>query len=237
MSLRTARRDPSGLRFRKSSGNLRAVGNRSAVRPVIQGVGKRRGVGAVLLAAGLVLSGCASGDDQAQTTTTTSAAAERSGNPWDLPLEQRPPLFDPCAEIPVEAVEEAVGGPMEPLDSFTNRRPGELLSCGWRGDEVHLTVLSTWKAQDDFLSDPKYQVANDEFPISGRIGIQLTENAQSDERGCHIGIFTPRGSVIIGLGLHTSLHEFRGEYFAQACEVQAEVAPPIISLFPKGDIR
>ena len=64
----------------------------------------------MLVAAAVVVSGC--GADHGE-GTTTSASPEAPVNPWDLPLEERPDLFDPCAEIPIEAVEEALGGPVE----------------------------------------------------------------------------------------------------------------------------
>lgn len=103
-----------------------------------------RGVGAVLAAAAVVVSGCGAGDGEG---TTTSALPEAPVNPWDLPLEERPDLFDPCAEIPIEAVEEALGGPVELDEQLRIERPGELLSCGWRNREVIFNVLSTWKSR------------------------------------------------------------------------------------------
>ncbi|MDO8394341.1 MAG: hypothetical protein Q7T31_08140, partial [Dietzia sp.] len=84
--------------------------------------------------------------DNDQATTTSPAAAEETINPWDLPIEQRPALFDPCAEIPIEAVEQGVGGPVEPSEQLHNHRPGELFSCGWKNDEVLIDILSTWKS-------------------------------------------------------------------------------------------
>ena len=62
-----------------------------------------------MVAVAVVLSGCATGDGNNQGATTTSPAADEApANPWDVPLEQRPALFDPCEEIPIEAVEEAI---------------------------------------------------------------------------------------------------------------------------------
>lgn len=213
------------------------MGNRSAVRPVIQDVGKRRGVGAALLAAGLVLSGCASGDDQAQTTTTTSAVAENSANPWDLPLEQRPPLFDPCAEIPIEAVEEGVGSALEPEVGYSNMKSGELTSCGWTNDEVHIGLLSTWKSRADYLADGAFVVKDSQAEVGGRNAIRLSDTGDNTSGTCVLLFFTPKGAVWFSLDLATSLNRFKENQFSEACTVIDEAVEPIMEYLPGGDVQ
>src|SRR5699024_80758 len=123
---------------RPASGTrLRIGGTTRPGQRVVLVVGMSRGVGAVLVAAAVMVSGCGA-DDGA--VTTTSPPTEAPVNPSDLPLEERPDLFDPCAEIPIEAVEEALGGPVEPDEQLRIDRPGELLSCGWRNRDVIFTV-------------------------------------------------------------------------------------------------
>lgn len=236
MSPRNLRRDPSGLQVREDPKLVRSSWNRSALRPVIQGVGKKRGVGAALLAAGLVLSGCGPGNDQDQTTTTTtSAAAQSSANPWDLPLEQRPPLFDPCAKIPVEAVEEGVGNRVESVSDYERNRPGDLLSCGWKNDEVHFIVLSTWKSRDEYLEDRTFSVAEAESTFAGRKGLLLTEPSNTSDTTCIQLFFTSEGTVMVSLDMTSGLSEFKGEKFVQACDALADAISPIIPMIPEGE--
>ena len=109
---------------------------------------------ATALVAAVVTAGCASGDGQDPVTTTSPAVAEAAGNPWDLPLGERPPLFDPCAEIPIEVVSEGAGKPVEQVDDLTHRRSTELMGCGWSNDELILSLLSTWKSKSDYIADP-----------------------------------------------------------------------------------
>src|SRR5690606_26767825 len=107
---------------------------------------------AALAAAVLVLSGCGS----AEVDTTTSPPPETPVNPWDLPLEERPPLFDPCIEIPIETIEQGVGEPVTGDDQFESSKPGQLRSCGWRNEEVIIGIVGTWRSQEEFLADPEF---------------------------------------------------------------------------------
>src|SRR5699024_1792222 len=77
--------------------------NRPSLRPVVEGVRKLRAVAAVLVASCVVVSGWTSSvEEEAATASDPVGAPPRK--PCDLPLEQRQPLFDPCGEIPIEAV-------------------------------------------------------------------------------------------------------------------------------------
>lgn len=170
--------------------------NQTAPRHVNQGVGKKRGVGAALLAAGLMLSGCASGQDEVP-TTTTSAAAVGPTNPWDLPLEQRPPLFDPCEEIPVEAVEEAIGSPLNAVENYSNDEPGELVSCGWKNSEIHFALLSTWKSRDEYFADRGFVIRESDANFSGRSGIRMVSKGDNTDGSCYAVFFTgPSGTRV-----------------------------------------
>lgn len=211
--------------------------NRRAPRPVVQVVGRSRGVATAVVTVGMIAAGCASADGGEGTPTTTSAAAaEEPGNPWDLPVEQRPALFDPCTEIPVEVIEKGVGSEVEPAAQFTNSRPDELISCGWSNREVNVVVLSTWKSKDEYLADPAFRVLHDSVGVHDRPSLQITESQNDPPRTCINLVFTPSGTIWTGLDLTTSLFEFNGEPFAQTCEVLESILPFVASRFPEGDI-
>lgn len=192
---------------------------------------------AAALAALAVVSACGVGQNSDQATTTSSAAIEEPGNPWDLPIEQRPPLFDPCAEIPIEAVEEGVGGPATPITRFANHEPGELISCGWGNEEVNLSVLATWKSRDDYLRDSAFWVKEDRAKVGDRTGLRLTDKDDSFDSSCVQLFFTSRGTIWIRLDLVTGLNEFKGARFAKACEEISGAALPIVDLIPGGDLQ
>lgn len=186
----------------------------------------------------MVLSGCASADGGEETSTTTSpTAAEEPGNPWNLPIEQRPALFDPCAEIPVEAIEEGVGVAVHPIDEYANNEPGQLISCGWKSDEVHVSVLGTWKSHDEYLADPNFLVEKRNDEIGGRNALQMTERTNRAEDSCLNLLFTSRGTVWVKVTMSTALRYFRQERAVAPCDALEEVASSIVAFVPEGDYR
>ncbi|MEH6820703.1 MAG: DUF3558 family protein [Dietzia psychralcaliphila] len=198
-------------------------------------MGTFRGVAAAL-AACVVLSGCASVQGGDQATTTSPVVTESPSNPWDLPIEQRPALFDPCAEIPIEAVEQGVGGPVEEVEQLHNNRPGELLSCGWKSNEVLVDVLSTWKSFDDYLSEPTGVIDSLNFEVAGR-GVMRLVDREEAPTACRYIVFTSSGTVAISLSFVTTFDTFRGREFSKACGVLKEVSEPILKHVPNGDFR
>ncbi|MGN0101195.1 MAG: DUF3558 family protein [Dietzia sp.] len=189
-------------------------------------------MGAALVAVGVGLSGCASagGEEEPTATTTSSASAEESGNPWDLPIEQRPALFDPCAEIPVDAVEDAVGRPVSSNDVLMRHEPDELMACGWVSDQVHLTVAASWKTRSQYLEDAAMVTVDHD----GR-GLKMTEAGDQTDSTCLQVFFTQRGSTWVKLDIVTGLGEFRGERFVAACDALDQALAPLVELIPEGD--
>ncbi|WP_440220212.1 DUF3558 family protein [Dietzia sp. MNB45] len=188
------------------------------------------------MAAVVVLSGCASADGGEETSTTTSpAAAEEPGNPWDLPIEQRPALFDPCAEIPIEAIEEGVGSPVRQDEQLRINEPGDLLACGWKNGEVIFGVLSTWKSRGDYLGDDSLVAS--ESKVSGRPSLRLLSKADMGENGCQQSFFTPEGTLIVSVDLIHGLFAFRGENFADPCSVLDESILSVMPYLSEGDFQ
>lgn len=206
-------------------------------RHVVHDVGKIRSVGAAVIAAGLALFGCASGGDEETPTTTTSSAAAGPINPWNLPIEQRPALFDPCSELPVEAVEQGLGGPVEPVQQFTRHQPGGLMACSWATEHAEINVLSTWKSRDQYLKDASFTVVDPEFELGGRESMRMLDATDSTERACLQVFFTERGATWLMLDLIDRFREFDGERFVDPCNVLEQVGLPIIEHLPKGNFK
>lgn len=186
----------------------------------------------MLVTAAVVLSGCGS---TGESVTTTSPPPEASVNPWDLPLEERPDLFDPCAEIPLAAVEEALGGPVEPIDLFTRRQTDELMVCGWASDEADLTILATWKSRGEYVKDSSFTILDLESSISGRTGLLALDSTDVAERGCTHMFFTGRGTIWVQLHMLSATRNFRGERSVAPCVALHKAIPRIVSHLPEGD--
>ena len=224
---------PVELRRRGRSKNVAGRGNRVVGWPVVQVVGTSRTFVAVL-AAGVVLSGCASDEGEGGMSTTTSPpVAETPGNPWDLPIEQRPALFDPCAEIPVEAIEEGVGSPVRVDDELNIDRPGDLIACGWKNKEVIFGVLSTWKSRDEYLIDKTFQAS--ESKILDRAGLRLLSRSDMGAHNCQQTFFSSRGTVFVSVDLIDGLASFKGAKFSDPCSVLEKSISPAMPYLPKGD--
>ena len=211
------------------------TGNRVRRRDVVQVVGKSRAIGAALAAAVLALSGCGTGDGEETTTAATAtSAAEQPGNPWDLPLEQRPALFDPCTEIPDEAVDEGFGEPVRRVDKYVNHKPGELMSCGWAAASgtYDISVLSTWKGRADYIADRTIDVKDN--VMHGRAGMLGLDNIDTSDRSCIQLFFSERGAVWLKLNLLGVFREFNGERWADSCKALEKVIEPIMAHYPKG---
>lgn len=189
-----------------------------------------------MVAAGVVVAGCASVDGDPLATTTGPVITETSGNPWDLPIEQRPALFDPCAEIPVEAVEQGVGGPVAKAPQFSGHQTADLLSCGWKSDEMLVVVLATWKSHGEYLENPTGVIDSFDVEVAGRNALRLTDRPE-DPNSCRYLFFTTSGTIAVSVALTTGLDTFRGKDFTAVCDALHEVSLPIAEFVPEGDFR
>ena len=202
---------------------------------VVEVVRKSRGFGAAVVAAAVMLSGCATDDGNNQGATTSPDAAEPPANPWDVPLEQRPALFDPCEEIPIEAVEEAIGGAVEPNDDLTRHRPGELMACGWKNRQVHISSLATWKSLEDYLADRSFVVQSGTSDSTERSSLRLAEKGDATGRTCLDLFFTSQGAVWVKLDLVGGLRDFKDERFYEACDALDAAIPILLPHIPDGE--
>ncbi|NLE82203.1 MAG: DUF3558 family protein [Rhodococcus sp.] len=193
-----------------------------------------------MIAAVVVLSGCGTGDGEETTSTTaeaTTSAAEQPGNPWDLPLEQRPALFDPCAEVPIEVIEQGLGSPVSPVAAYENHLPKDLMSCGWRSENAELTILTTWKSREDYQADRSFDVSSTHEELNGRVGMRLLDAIGNPDETCLQLFFTERGTAWIQFHITDLYLEFEGQRRSNACEVMEQVSQPIMEHLPKGDFQ
>ncbi|UVE96512.1 DUF3558 domain-containing protein [Dietzia sp. B32] len=183
------------------------------------------------MTAGVVLSGCASADGGDETTTSPTVT-ENPGNPWDLPIEQRPALFDPCAEIPIEAIEEGVGAKVDPNSSLTRHEPGSLMACGWTNEQVHVTAAASWKSRAQFLNDKSLRQVE-----QGGRRMRMVEVGDQTGSTCLQLFFTSRGATWIKVDVVNGLGEFRGNRFVEACDALDQAIAPLLKFVPEGDFK
>lgn len=191
-----------------------------------------RGVGAALVAAAVTLSGCGAGNDE---STTTSPSPEASVNPWDLPLEERPDLFDPCAEIPIEAVEEALGGPVKPDEQLYNYKQNRLHTCGWSNDEVLVGVVGTWMSPQEFLTDSTFGPIDTKSSVNGRASFRTSDRIDQFNSSCYQIFFTSEGAVVLNIVLLKTMGQYQAQTFTKSCDVLEDVIDPLMPYVPEGD--
>ena len=133
-------------------------------RNVVVGMRIRVGACCAFLAVlGGTLSACSFGDDGAAPLPEGSAAADTDApspaavDPWTLPIEDRPELFNPCTEISLEDL-TAAGldnpTPRPEAEDHSDDPPGH--QCGWEADNFSLTIGALWRPMDDF-SEGSYE--------------------------------------------------------------------------------
>lgn len=216
---------------------VRSEGNHLPVWAVVHAVGMKRAVAAAV-AMGLVLAGCGSGaGGSGEGATTTSATADQSGNPWAMPASERPPLFDPCAEIPIEAVREGAGPEAQQNPELAKKDPGQLEVCAWKTGEVLFNVLATWKSYRDYAADQTVVLDPVPVQVGDREAIRLKTRADTSGRFCRLLFFTEKGTVVTTAGLTTGLRSFRGERSVDSCDVVDAMTGSIAEFIPEGDFR
>ncbi|MDO5663322.1 MAG: DUF3558 family protein, partial [Brachybacterium sp.] len=169
-------------------------------------------------------------DERAQTTegdTTTSVEA----NPYELPLEERPPLFDPCTEIPEEALEEAGFTPEDKDQNFFIDDHAMINGCQWTNDDLMLSVASYWYSLEEMVANNDFQL-QEPFPDQDRSGQFFKDPNRRD--GAELAIFsTTRGVVIIDGQFASILPTFRGEPTTDLKAAFITTSIPLVNALPE----
>ena len=167
--------------------------------------------------------------------TTTSPSPETAANPWDLPLEERPALFDPCTEIPIDAVEEGLGGPVQVDEALLNHQSEKLHTCAWRDGELLYVITVTWLDKRGFLDDPEFGEIDTEAKVFDRPSFQMRDSGDTSGATCYRVFFTSRGAAVANVNLMKSMGQYRGDTFVDSCDILNESIGPIIRHLPAGD--
>ena len=194
---------------------------------------------AFLAVLGGTLSACSLGDDGAAPLPEGSAAADTAASspaavdPWTLPIEDRPELFNPCTEISLEDL-NAAG-----LENPTPRPQAEdhfddppLHQCGWEADNFNLTVGSIW-TEINQLSDGMYERVTAVKKLdSYMVGI-LEKEARTRQMSCGIASETALGLITLD-AIRVTNHENASRSDQDTCEDLSSLFSGLASALPES---
>ena len=184
---------------------------------------------ACLAVLGGTLSACSLGDDGAAPLPEGSAAADTAApspaavDPWTLPIEDRPELFNPCTEISLEDL--AAAGlenptPRPEAEDHSDDPPGH--QCGWESNNFTLVVGSMWRSIDDF-GESSYEVITSINDV-GSYSLGTLESERNDRQmACAVGTDTSLGLV--------TMDAVRVTTDANATRIDQDTCKDLTSLF------
>lgn len=209
------------------------------VRSIVRSVG----AGLLVVSAVAVAGACGSDDEPAGTQVTavssagapTAAAAEGPVDPWTLPVDQRPPLFDPCTEIPADVLAQfSEGGEQD--EKMARNEPGNIFSCSWDTSEASLDLVASWKSRAELESERVMNFMLGQAPASSRSQKAVPVGSESDH-DCREVFFTERGTIMLGVRIFNSLRSYRGRSFVNSCDALDSKVGQVESYLPWGDFR
>ena len=156
---------------------------------------------AVLVMLGGLLSACSVWDTGTAalpgSSNTSASPASESADPWTLPVEQRPELFNPCTEISLDDL-TAAGlenpTPRPEAEDFSDDPP--LRQCGWEADNFLLTVGSIWTAMSE-LSDGPYERITSVTNIDSYSLGTLEKEGRTRQLSCGVASETALGLITL----------------------------------------
>lgn len=159
---------------------------------------------ACLAVLGGTLSACSLGDDGAAPLPEGSAAADTAApspaavDPWTLPIEDRPELFNPCTEISLEDLAAAgLENPTPWPEAEDSSENPPMHQCGWDTSALSIVVGAHWTDFEQLATATEsvgpLQVAN------GYTTALIKESDQPIDTRCGRAARTTRGMVTIDL--------------------------------------
>lgn len=165
---------------------------------------------ACLAVLGGTLSACSFGDDGAAPLPEDSAAADTAASspaavdPWTLPIEDRPELFNPCTEISLEDLAAAgLENPLSWPEAATGKASPPLKQCGWETKTMTLVVSSHWTEIDAIDTDVSEQKV-ERGERQGFDSVLLESRLTSTPLSCGLAIRSSRGLVAFDLATTTT---------------------------------
>lgn len=180
----------------------------------------------------LLIGGCTMVDGLGGGRSTEGGtSAEVVADPWSLPLEERPPLYDSCTELPEEALARIGFSPEDRLPEPEENEPGQLTGCMWKNQNYILTITGTWSSIRDFRYDNSFK-NHERLTIGARDGMAMFRT--SGFEACSIVFPTIRGIILV-IGLRGGVDPIEENLSARAeCREVTSKLQSMERYFPEG---
>lgn len=197
---------------------------------------------AFLAVLGGTLSACSFGDDGAAPLPEDSAAADAAASspaavdPWTLPIEDRPELFNPCTEISLEDL--AAAGlenptPRPQAEDHSDNPP--LHQCGWEADNFTAIIGSHWTRLDE-LERELVEALEYREDFHGNHAAHVRSLATGDGAPCGLSFETTSGLLSIDLIPRAEfLSKPRFQELSSTCAWADQVAEGLTASLPLED--
>lgn len=138
----------------------------------------------------VAVGGCGATEPDPPTTVVQSQP-----DPWTLPLEDRPPVFNPCEEITAEEL-ESLGLEDVQVDPSVEKHNVSLDShmCGWTGYPMSLMVAASWTTLEELAIQFSGREST-QIQYSGMAALKLRRSSGGSEPECTFAVETPDGTL------------------------------------------
>lgn len=170
----------------------------------------------MLLAAGVLPGLVACGGSTSGSPTASSATSA-------VPVK----LFDPCTQIPDDAVVAAGLKPSTKESGIAGVHQSGWEICAWNGRTYSLTVYSTGRTVDEF----EHKAGNVDFQdvvIAGRQGRQFRVEGASKDLGCDVVFPASQGVLQLGLLNYAGVGNLENP-----CTLLTRIGASIVPVLPK----
>lgn len=147
----------------------------------------------VMCAIGALGAGCSPGE-----TEPPQASAAPEPDPWTLPLEERPPVFNPCEEIDESFLEDGGYSGMSTEPGLENHGAGGFgHSCSWANESVEITIVTSWTPLEEIESNTGQENLGD-VQVAGYEGRFFGFPNRPRSKMCSVSTQTETGTVTVG---------------------------------------
>lgn len=188
---------------------------------------------AFLAVLGGTLSACSLGDDGAAPLPEGSAAADTAASspaavdPWTLPIEDRPELFNPCTEISLEDLAAAgLENPNPWPEAELEQDSPPIKQCGWEIKDFTYIVAAQWTD----LNSLEAQDTEETITRKDQNGFESTlisSLPSSPWDSCSVAVKTNRGVVTFDV-TSTSTELFMSDSSPDTCAMTEEISGKLI---------
>lgn len=158
---------------------------------------------AILLMLGGLLSACSVWDAGTAAlpgaSDTSTSPAPDSVDPWTLPIEERPELFNPCTEISLHDLTAAgLENPTPRPEAEDSSENPPLHQCGWNTDNFTVIIGAHWTRLED-LGNRAVETIEFREDFHGHAAAHVRSLASGEGSPCGLSTETTSGLISVDL--------------------------------------